>query len=251
MRRSLFAGCLTVAGLSALTVAMMSDDSTAQVTRPPVRKPITGKPGTTTTPVSPAEARELEQRAKKTQEDFIKESIDLSKDLEKAGLFEDAKKVLEVVRKVNDEVPNLKEKIEDLNNSMLSTNKSTIELDVSKGWGDPIARVEKGKPFRIEATGSYKFTTQLTVNPKGFANEDPVREMAAGVRCGAVVALIVPVDAKGKPGKPLDPIEVGDSKDIRPQESGLLFINVNVPPGHKSTGKIDILLSGHIIRNGK
>ncbi len=251
MRRSLFAGCLTVAGISALTIALVADYSAAQVTRPPVRKPTTGGKTTTTTPITPAEARELEQRAKKTQEDFIKESIDLSKDLEKAGLFEDAKKVLETVRKVNDDVPNLKEKIEDLNNSMLSTNKSTIELDVAKGWGDAIARVEKGKPFRIEATGSYKFTTQLTVSPKGFGNEDPVKEMSNGVRCGAVVALIVPIDAKGKPGKPLDPIEVGDSKDIRPQESGLLFINVNAPPGHKSTGKIDILLSGHVVRGAK
>ena len=148
-------------------------------------------------------------------------------------------------------MPGLKDKIQSLNDSMLSTNKTTIDLDVSKGWGEPVGRVEKGRTFRVEATGTYKFITTLTVGPKGFATEELPRDMAEGVRCGALMALIVPVDAKGKPGKPLDPIEVGESRDIKPQESGMLFINVNLPPGHKSIGKIEVVLGGYIARATK
>ena len=249
LRRLIAAGCwLGIAVCGATLVMSHSDRALAQTARPPIKKPMS-KSSTKT--VTPAQAQELEQRAKKTQEEFLKESVELAKDFEDAGLFEEAKKVLEVVHKLNNDLPGLKDKIASLNDSMLSTNKTTFELDVSKGWGDPVGRVEKGRAFRIEATGTYKFITTLTVGPKGFATEELPRDMAGGVRCGALVALIVPVDAKGKPGKPLDPIEVGDSRDIKPQESGLLFINVNLPPGHKSIGKIDVLLSGYIARPTK
>ena len=249
LHRLFAAGCwLGIAVCGGTLLMSHSDSALAQTARPPIKKPM---PKGTTKTVTPAQAQEFEQRAKKTQEDFIKESVDLSKDFEDAGLFEEAKKVLEVVNKLNGDVPGLKDKIQSLNDSMLSTNKTTIDLDVSKGWGEPVGRVEKGRTFRVEATGTYKFITTLTVGPKGFSTEELPRDMAEGVRCGALMALIVPVDAKGKPGKPLDPIEVGESRDIKPQESGMLFINVNLPPGHKSIGKIEVVLGGYIARATK
>lgn len=243
---------LVTAGIALLVGGVwVTDQLVAQVAKPPIRKPGVGKPTSTAPAASVSEIKDLEQRAKKTQEDFLKESAELARDLEKAGLFEQAKNVLEVIRKVNPDLAGVKEKIDELNDSVLSSNKGAIEIDVSKGWGDPVARVEKGKAFRVEATGTYRFMAQTTVSPKGFPTDDPARDMLPGVRCGALAALIVPIDAKGKPGKPLDPIEVGDSKDINPRESGLLFLNVNLPNGHKSTGKIDVILSGHLIRNTK
>lgn len=221
----------------------------AQGVRPPIKKPTTSKGPSKLTQATPAQVQEFEQRAKKTQDEFIKESVDLAKDLEEAGLYEDAKAVLETIGKVKDDVPGLKEKLQALKESALGSNKSSIDLDVAKGWTDPVGRVEKGKPFRVESTGTYKFSAMATLGPKGYPTDDLQKEMVPGARCGALCALIVPVDDKGKPGKPLDPIEIGEARDINPKENGLLFLSVNLPPGHKSTGKIDVVLSGHIIRS--
>lgn len=195
---------------------------------------------------SVAKIRQLELQEKKAKEDFLRQQVELAKEYESAGLLEKAKELLRTVQKVEPKVPGLKEKLDEIEESILSENPNEIELDVSKGWGDPIARVEKGKKFRIQAEGSYRFSIETEIDAKGFANSDPIREMAKGVPTGALMAIIIPVNDKGKPGKPGTPVAVGEGKEISPSETGLLFLGVNAPKGHKSSGTLDIKLSGYV-----
>ena len=63
---------------------------------------------------------------------------------------------------------------------------------------------------------------------------------------GLVVALPDPGKPPDKNDKIGDPFEIGTNKEFTPKEDGVLLLNVNLPPGHKSTGKLRIRISGHI-----
>ena len=195
---------------------------------------------------SPTQLRQLELKEQKAKEEFLRQQVELAKEYETAGLLEKAKDLLQTVQRVEPKVPGLKEKLDELEESILSENPNELELDVSKGWGDPVARVEKGKPFRIQAEGRYRFSVDGEIDAKGFANADPIREMAKDVPTGALMAIIIPITDKGKPGKPGNPITVGESKEINPPETGLLFLAINAPQGHKCSGTLDIKLSGYV-----
>ena len=196
--------------------------------------------------LSPAELRALQERTHKSQADFVLSQVELAQEYEKAGLLEESKGLLQLVRKMSKDLPGLERKIKLLEESILSDNPFEFQLDTSKGWGDPIARVEKGKPIRILAGGKYRLSFTGTVDAKGVATNDKTKDMARGVRLGALMALVVPISDKGKVGKPGDQIEIGAGKEFSPGESGLLFLTVNVPPGSRCTGKIEIQLSGYV-----
>jgi hypothetical protein len=196
--------------------------------------------------ISPVELKDLQQRTQTSQEDFVIGQVELAREFEKAGMLEDSKKLLQMVRKLKNDLPGLDKKIEALEESILSDNPYEFELDTSKGWGEPVARVEKGKPIRVQSAGKYRLSITATLDPKGFPTNDKTKDMARGVRCGALMALIVPIDAKGKAGKPSDHIEIGAGRELTPQANGLLFLAVNVPPGSRCTGKVDIQLSGYV-----
>lgn len=195
---------------------------------------------------SPAQLRQLEIVRKKTTDEFVNNTVKLAVEYERIGLLEESKKLLQTVQRVGITDAGLKKKLEALEESIMSDNPFQFELDTSKGWGDPIARVEKGKKIRIQSAGQYRFQVQTVVGPTGFPASDPINEMAKGIPTGALMALIVPVDAKGKPGKPGKQIEVGEGKEITPIENGLLFLSVNAPSGHKCSGELDVQLSGYV-----
>ncbi|MFP6765096.1 MAG: hypothetical protein VB858_15820 [Planctomycetaceae bacterium] len=195
---------------------------------------------------SPAELQKLKIRVRQTQQDFIEETAQLAVDFEQAGLLEESRKLLQALQRLDGEIPGVKEKLKALGETIMTENPRELSLDVSQGWNTPVARVIKGKPVRIQAIGKYRFQVSATVlGPEGFPGND-FRGLAKNVRVGALTALIVPIDAKGKAGKPDDPVEIGAGREITPQASGLLFLAVNAPPGHRSTGKLDVLLSGYV-----
>ena len=119
-----------------------------------------------------------------------------------------------------------------------------VVVDTSTGWGVPLARVSKGKPVRIQATGSYIFQASLQVGPTGFSVADPTKtDLAGDVRCGALMGLVV---ANGKPGKPF---AVGGGRNFTPRNDGLLYLRVNAPAGSKCTGRISVRLGGNVAQN--
>lgn len=201
-----------------------------------------------TKPPSVAATKALELREKKAREQFLRDTAQLAKDYEAAGLLEKAKALLKTVQRVDGSIPGVKEKLETIEETILSANPYKFQIDTAKGWGKPVARVQKGKPFRVAAKGSYKFVVQETVGPTGFPSGDPLRQMTSGISSGALMALVVPLNDRGKPGKPGQPIAIGDGKEITPKDSGLLFIGVNAPPSNRNVGKLDVQLSGYVAK---
>lgn len=197
-------------------------------------------------PPSVATMRALELREKKAREQFLRDTAQLARDYEEAGLLEKAKALLKTVQRVDGSIAGVKEKLDTIEETILSANPYEFSVDSSKGWGEPVARVEKGKKFRIAARGSYRFVVQETLGPSGFPSGDPIRQMTKGIAGGALMAIVIPLDDRGKPGKPGQPIEIGEGKEITPKESGLLFIGVNAPSGNKNQGTIDVQLSGYV-----
>jgi hypothetical protein len=64
--------------------------------------------------------------------------------------------------------------------------------------------------------------------------------MVPGVPCGALMGMIF---NDGKPGKAF---HIGESLDLTPAESGLLFLKINAPPGNKNSGKVKVAISGNV-----
>lgn len=195
--------------------------------------------------ISPADLQKLQLRLQQTQKQFVDETADLAIEFEKAGLLEESKKLFQALQRLDGDLPGVKEKLKSIEESIMTENPAELSIDISKGWNDPIARVEKGKPIRIQAVGKYRFQmAPVVVGPQGFSTEG-VKDLNKNLRLGALTALIIPI-VKGKPGKPGEPIEIGAGREITPKESGFLFLAVNAPPGHRSTGKLDIRLSGYV-----
>lgn len=205
-----------------------------------------------------ADSKELDARAEKNLEAFVADTIKLADEYEKAGKFEEAQDQLRTVGKLKPELPGLKEKIEKLNEAVFETNDFDMDLDVADSW-KKMVQVSKGKPVRVEATGSYKLMLSGPIDASGVPTKDLLRDMAAGVRCGALMGVIVPSSDSGAatgagagktPGRGNDKVgeafEIGASKEFTPKEDGVLHLNVNLPAGHKSTGKLRVHVSGHI-----
>lgn len=203
-----------------------------------------------------ADAKELDTRAEKILEAFITEAIKLAEDYEKAEKFEEAQEQLRTVAKVKPELPGLKEKIEKLNEALFRTNDFDMDLDVADSWKAQV-QVFRGKPVRVEAPGTYKISLTAQTDANGLPTKDPRTDMAAGVRCGALMGIIVPLpdanagSTKGSAGgrgndKIGEPFEIGASKEFTPKDDGILLLNVNLPAGHKSSGKLRVHVSGHI-----
>lgn len=188
----------------------------------------------------------LDVRSQRSRAQFVHDAVELAREYEKAGRPEKAKQSLESALKIQPGLPGAKAKIKQLRESILSSNELEFELDVNRGWGVPRARVFAGRAFRIHAEGSYRFVTNLAVGPQGFPTKNPkAGDMALRVPCGALMGVIV---TKNKPGKVF---AVGTGQEMTPKKDGLLFLKVNVPPGHRSTGKVKVRISGYALTKSK
>lgn len=199
---------------------------------------------------SSSDSKELDSRAEENLKTFLNESIKLAEDYEKAGKFDEAQDQLRAVGKLKPDLPGLKEKIDKLNESLFQNNELEAELDVKESWKSQVL-VFKGKSVRVDAAGDYTINFTMKTDAGGLSTKDPRSDMAAGVRCGALMGIVVPLPepgakSTGRNEKIGEPFEIGDSKEFTPKEDGVLLLNVNLPSGHKSTGKLRVRVSGHI-----
>ncbi len=184
--------------------------------------------------------KQLDSRVTEMQEQLLRDATDISKGYEDAGQYDRAKWMLEVLEKLNPKLPGLKEKIEELTDKSLDATEFEIDMDVSKGWTPAIGMVQQGRIVRVQTTGEYKFVATLPVTADGLPVNDSGTELVPGIPVGALMGVIV--DAKDK--KPGKPFEIKAQREWTPRESGFLQLKVNLPSGHKSTGKLTITFGG-------
>ena len=187
----------------------------------------------------------LDVRSQKMQAGFLKDSLDLARDYESVGELEKAKRVYKALSRLNPQAKDVRDRLKRVENAILSANAFEVELDTSIGWGVPRARVTKGKPFQVQATGTYRFQAALPVGPAGFSTANPSKtDLAENIRCGALMGLVV--GTNGKPGKPF---LIGVKREITPKISGLLYLRVNSPAGSKCIGRLTVGLGGYVDRD--
>lgn len=193
-----------------------------------------------------ASTKTIDVKVRRFQESFVRDAAELAKQYEDAGNLVKTRKMLKLILKLSPEVKGVRAKIKQIDEEMLSANGLSAEVNTARGWGQPVAAVFKGQPFRIGAAGDYRFVTNLTVGPSGFAVADAARDMAADIRCGALIGVVVPPPEAGKKPEPGKPFLVGAGGTITPRETGLLFLKINAPKGHKSSGRLKIRMTGHV-----
>lgn len=182
----------------------------------------------------------LDARAELAQTTFIKEAEDLAGQYADAGQPEKAKSILQSALALSPQSDVIQQKIKKLEESILTSNDFEVEVSPSKGW-EPAGQVAENRPIRFQVDGNYRFVVNTTVSGAGFTDKDPVKDMAAGVPCGALMGMIL-TDGN-KTGKPF---AIGDGRDYTPKETGLLFLRINSPADNKHTGKLKVLISGYV-----
>ncbi|MEW4529543.1 MAG: tol-pal system YbgF family protein [Maioricimonas sp. JB045] len=197
---------------------------------------------------SAASVRILDLEAKKAHDAYVQQMLDLANGYLEAGSTEKARDALESVLKVEPESPVAKEKLEEIRESAFESS-VVVEVDAGRSWTAAGVVLTRDKPVRFEADGNYKFIVNTNLGPDGFDSDDPTRDLVRGIKCGAVMGMIVPTPQRGKkPRKPEPPFAIGSGNEITPKEGGTLFLKVNVPPGANCIGKIKVKISGNYRR---
>ncbi len=185
-------------------------------------------------------SQQLEIRMTKAEEGLLKEYMEVAKEYLKKGDQEEALTVLKRVEHINPKMDGLKQEMDRIGEELMQENEAKVELDVSKGWGNPVCEVTEGKTFRLAATGEYKLIYSTTIPLTGLPTKDPALDHVSVGPFGALIGVVV---TDGKPG---DPFVVNAGLEHTPKKSGLLFLRVNVPAAAKCTGDIKLQLSGAI-----
>lgn len=187
-----------------------------------------------------ANVKQLDLRSLEMQERLLRDATEIAKGYEDAGEFDRAKWLLEVLEKLDPKLPGLKDKISQLTDKSLDSSEYEIEMDVAKDWTPIVGMVYQGRVVRIVVDGEYKLNVALSVTADGVAVNETGSEMVAGIPLGALMGVILDPKDK-KPGKPF---ELKAKREWTPRESGFLQLRMNLPSGHRSTGKVTVKLGG-------
>lgn len=184
----------------------------------------------------------IDAKADKIEQSFIKDAYNVAKEYSDAGQLDKSKKLLEAIIKLNGSLEPVKARLKEINEEIMSSNSADLKVDISQGWTRPIARVFKGRKFRIQAEGTYKVTANLTLDVNGIPKQDGPVGMTASMPMGVLMGTLIKDD--GKPGKPF---VIKNGTEINPRDDGQLSIRVNMPPELKCVGQIELKLSGYVV----
>ncbi|MEO1994962.1 MAG: hypothetical protein ABGZ17_06770 [Planctomycetaceae bacterium] len=184
-----------------------------------------------------ASVRAIDLKADRLQAEFIRNAAQIAKDYSDAGQLEKSKQILQTLLKLNPGLTQVRDRVKLLDETILQANSKQFEIDAGHSWSPPVAQVFKGRAFRIKATGTYKFVTNLSISVQGFPEGQT--GLAQGIPCGALMGMII---GQGKPGKPF---AVQAGREMTPKDGGLLVLRINAPPGSQCSGKLQIQLSGY------
>ena len=183
---------------------------------------------------------QLEIRVTKAEESLLKEYMEVANEYYKQGAKEEALTVLSRVERINPKMEGLKQRMDLIGEELMQENGLKTEMDVSKGWGNPLCDVTEGKAFRLVADGDYKLIFSATIPLTGLSTKDPAVDHVSAGPFGSLIGVIV---TDGKPG---EPFAVNKGLEHTPKKSGQLYLRVNAPAAAKCTGDIKLQLSGAI-----
>lgn len=193
--------------------------------------------------------KQINVQADKLKDSFIRESAEIARKYSEAGDYEKSREMLEVIQSIQKDVPGVKAMITQLNEKLMSSNSSDFDIDVARNWSTPAGLVAKGKMVRIQAMGTYDFVADIKTTVEGLPHSTAMKELADGIPTGALMGIVISQE-KGKP-KMSKPFLIGEKAEFTPRADGVLMIGLNLPAGHKSTGKLKVRISGYIRRGSK
>lgn len=195
----------------------------------------------------------LDVKANAIQGDFIKSAEELAGEYYDLKEFEKARMLLKSIQALDPDRPNLAAKLKLLDEDMINSNETEMEVNAAKGWEPANVLVAAGKPIRLKAEGNYKFSVSAQLGPGGIV---PVKaatpvDMVNELPVGALIGIIIPTERPTQGSQPDDkkkekPFLVGEGCDYTAQKDGTLYLRVNAPPDNKNTGKIKVQISGGV-----
>jgi len=194
-------------------------------------------------PKRTANTQLLDVKAQRLQNDFTKQAEDLASEYFEAGSLEKAKSLLQSILALEPERQEIQQKLKIIEDTIISSNEFEVDVNAANPQWEPVALLFEGRPIRIKSEGSYRWQVTSTVGPAGYPTKDPIRDMAAGLPCGALIGMVV--DAKKNPGRPF---LIGEGTDFTPKTDGILLVRVNTPPDSKNNGRLKVTLSGYVRR---
>lgn len=197
---------------------------------------------------SPGSVQALDNRAESLERDYVTGLLDLAGEYEQAGQVDKARETLQAILKLKPDTQSVKDKLQELDNVVFDAHSTTVDVDVARSWVATGVVVTRDQKIRLSAEGTYHYIVNDTVGPAGFASQDKLQDMAAGVPAGALMGIIIPAPKQGqrKPPEPGEPFAIGANLDFTPRENGALLLRVNAPPGAKCIGKLRVTISGNI-----
>jgi len=201
------------------------------------------------------ELRKIDSKATKVDELFIRNAFEMANEYEEAGDVARAVEYLHAMSLVKPGISQIEGKLEQLRAKVLAANVFSFEHEPSPGWGDPVAFVKAGKPFRVDVKGEYRLLINATVGGDGFPeNEDQSKlkeltQLIENAPLGKLVGVIVekPNQPRKKGAKRILPFEIGSGRDIKPKQTGFLFLKVNLPQQSTTSGALQVQLSGYVL----
>lgn len=232
-------------------------DRRALVQKTPLRTVLVGLlwltlPSGTAAAQSP-QVRQLDKEAELARSEYVQRMEQLAAAYEQAGETDKAKSVLRHLLELDPQRKEARDTLSRLENLIFETRTTTVEVDATGGWVPTGLLVERDRPVRFVAEGSYKFIANVTLGPDGVPTADLARDVAAGIDFGKLIGLVVtpPGSTAGdrdQAARPGVPFAIGSKAEVRPEADGLLLLRLNIPGGTKSNGRIKVTISGHIRR---
>jgi tetratricopeptide (TPR) repeat protein len=193
--------------------------------------------------VGSAESKQIDARLEKLQDTFANESSAIIESYEKAGQYEKAKFLLEVLYKLDPKNESLKKRISEMDDKMLERTEVDQKFNTGNDW-TMVGTVEKDKPARVEAIGEYKLAlTTTSLNADGFPSADVAHDLMGKIPTGALMGAIM-TEANQKDKKMPEPFAIKSKHDFTPREDGELYLKINAPPGAKCIGDLRLKLNG-------
>lgn len=193
--------------------------------------------------VPPTDAKQIDARLEKLQATFEAESTAIIEGYEKAGQYERAKFLLEVLLKLDPANENVKKRIAQNEDHIHERVEFDQRFDVSSGW-TLVGHAFKDQPARVSATGEFKLNISASgIGPNGFPSDDITQDLQSDIPTGALMGMIV-TEASLREKKAPQPFAIKAKHEFTPKEDGHLYLRINVPPGSKCTGDLKLKISG-------